>query len=221
MNKEDPVKPKGGRKYHSPVREQQAGATKKSIALAARKLLLERGFDATTIAAIANEAGVSSQTVYAIFGSKTGILRELMNLARFGPSYREQIAKVLAERVPELRLRLAAGIARHLFESERAELDLWRGAGVLSRDFVLMEQEHEELRFTNQAPMVEMLIETKLLKPELDRKTAREILWALTSRDLFRMLVMERGWTGERYEQWLGEMLVTALTVGKRGKKRS
>jgi AcrR family transcriptional regulator len=217
MNKERAVK--SARAYHSPVREQQAGATRRSIAQAARALLLERGFDGTTIAAIAEAAGVSSQTVYATFGSKTGVLRAVMDLARFGPGYREQVARVMKEKDPVIRLRLAAGIARQIFEAERDEMELWRGGGAVSPDFTLIEREHEDLRFNSQAPMIDLLIEQKRLKPGMDRKTARELLWALTGRDLFRMLVVERGWPGDKFEEWLGQALVDALVAPKRSTK--
>lgn len=210
MNKERSVK--RGRAYHSPARAQQADGTRRDIALAARKLLLERGFDGTTIASIAKKAGVSAPTVYKVFGSKSGVLRELMDLARFGPSYRERVEQALAEKRPVQALKLAAGIARSIFDAERAELAVWRGAGVVSPELALAEHEREELRFTSQAPMIDRLVEAKQLRPELDRKAARELLWALTSRDLYRMLVVERGWAADRYEAWLGKTLVDQLT---------
>jgi AcrR family transcriptional regulator len=212
MNKKHPVKPE--RAYHSPARAQQAEATRRSIALAARKLLIERGFDGTTIGAIAEAAGVASQTVYAVFGSKPKVLREVLNLARFGPGYRELVKQALKEEDPMVRLRFTGKIARQIFEAERAEIELWRGAGAVSPEFVESEREHEELRFTSQAPMIDLLIAKKRLKPGLDRTQAREILWALTSRDLFRMLVVERKWPGDRYETWVGDTVVAALTKG-------
>src|SRR4051794_28787368 len=120
MNKERTVK--SARAYHSPVREQQAGATRGAIVSAARTLLLERGFDGTTIAAIAKAANVSQQTVYGVFGSKSAVLKAVMDLARFGPGYREKVARALEEKRPAERLKLAAGIARQIFESEQEEM---------------------------------------------------------------------------------------------------
>src|SRR5882757_7026992 len=177
MNRKSPVKPE--RAYHSPARAQQAEGTRRSIAVAARKLLIERGFDGTTIGAIAEAAGVATQTVYAVFGSKTKVLREVLNLARFGPGYRELVKRALQETEPAERLRYSGRIARQIFEAERAEMELWRGAGAVSPEFVKSEREHEELRFTSQAPMIDLLIAEKQLKPGLDRTQAREILWAL------------------------------------------
>jgi hypothetical protein len=86
-------------------------------------------------------------------------------------------------------LRLAAGIARQIFEAERDEMELWRGAGAVSPDFTLLEREHEDLRFNSQAPMVDLLIEQGRLRPGLDRKTARELLWARLGSTLVEALV--------------------------------
>jgi TetR/AcrR family transcriptional regulator, regulator of cefoperazone and chloramphenicol sensitivity len=66
------------RKYHSPVREQQAGQTRERILDAARRLILSKGFADATIEGIACEAGVAAPTVYAAFGSKRGIVQGLM-----------------------------------------------------------------------------------------------------------------------------------------------
>ncbi|HEX6771094.1 MAG TPA: TetR/AcrR family transcriptional regulator, partial [Acidobacteriaceae bacterium] len=49
------------------------------------------------------------------------------------------------------------------------------------------------------------------LRRGLDPKQARDILWSLTSRDLYRLLVRDRGWTAQQYEDWLGNTLVEAL----------
>jgi AcrR family transcriptional regulator len=199
------------RTYHSPARQEQAEATRRNIALAARKLLLEKGFDKTTVAAIAAAAGVATQTVYAVFGSKEGVLRDLMDLARFGPRYRELVLEALSQTEPAARLKMAASIACQIFDSERAEMELWRGAGVVSPELALMEREREELRFTSQSPMIDLAVEKKRLRKGLDRTAARHILWAYTSRDLYRMLVVERAWSSSRYEKWLSQTLVEAL----------
>jgi hypothetical protein len=49
----------------------------------------------------------------------------------------------------------------------------------------------------------------------LDEKEARDIFWTLTARDIYRMLVIERKWSSERYEKWLSEAIVSALVIQK------
>ena len=204
-----PAKPK--RSYQSAVRERQAAETRQRIAAAARRLLVSKGYAAMTVDAIAREAGVAAQTVYAVFGSKIGILNEILDEARFDESYRELVRQALSAREPRERLRYAARIARQIFDSERPVLDLLRGAGVLAPELSRVERERESMRYERQEPMIDFLAKKKQLRPGLSRARAREILWALTSRDLYRMLVRERGWPSQEFEDWLGETLLQAL----------
>jgi hypothetical protein len=74
-----------------------------------------------------------------------------------------------------------------------------------------LEKESEDRRYEAQAPNIALLLQSGRLRPELDATTARDVLWSLTGRELYRMLVRERGWTSERYEAWLADMLMQAL----------
>jgi AcrR family transcriptional regulator len=197
------------RPYHSPIRQRQADETRQCIATAARGLFLANGFDGTTIEAIAREAGVAPQTVYAVFGSKRGIVAELLDRARFGPGYVDQVEKAAHASDPADRLRLVAGIARRIFDAERAELEILRGAGAL--ELGAKEREREDSRREAQAGVVDVLVASKRLRKGLDVEATRDVLWTFTGRDIYRMLVLERGWASDRYEAWLGEFLVGAL----------
>ena len=199
------------RSYQSAVRERQAAETRQRIAAAARRLLAAKGYAAMTIDAVAREAEVAAQTVYAVFGSKVGILNEILDEVRFDETYQELVRQARSAPDPQARLRYAARIARQIFDSERPILDLLRGAGVLAPELSRVEQERESMRYERQAPLIEYLAKKKHLRPGLKPARAREILWALTSRDLYRMLVRERGWPSQEFEDWLGRTLVEAL----------
>jgi AcrR family transcriptional regulator len=199
------------RSYQSPVRERQAAETRQRIAAAGRRLLVSKGYGAMTIDAIAREAGVAAQTVYAVFGSKAGILTEILDQARFDESYQELVRQAMTAPDPRTRVRFAARIARQIFDSERPVLDLLRGAGVLAPELLRVERERESMRYERQEPLIEYLAKKKQLRPGLTRLRAREILWALTSRDLYRMLVRERGWSSQEFEDWLANTLLAAL----------
>src|SRR5215203_5257588 len=67
------------RRYDSARRRQQAAATRREILVAAQKLFEGQGYAATTMAAIAEESGVSLKTVYVAFETKSGVLRALWN----------------------------------------------------------------------------------------------------------------------------------------------
>jgi AcrR family transcriptional regulator len=199
------------RSYYSLVRSKQADETRARIAGAARQLILSRGFEAATVAAIAREARVAVPTVYAVFGSKRRILAELVDRARFGPEFQKLIGE--AEKIddPVARLRLTAEIARRVCDGERSELDLLRKARVVIPE---IEARHEELecgRYDAQCITVKMLVRQKLLKAGVTYQEARDLLFTFTSRQMYGLLVIERGWSSDHYQRWLAETLITLL----------
>jgi AcrR family transcriptional regulator len=199
------------RAYQSAIRQKQADETRARIATAARKLLEDHGYAGMTIEAVAQKAGVAAATVYAIFGSKTGILLEVLNRARFGESYQDLVREAFQTLDPRERIKFPARIARRIYESEHAVLDLLRGAGAVAPVLAQRESEGECMRYEAQQGMIQYLVQTRSLRAELDEKRGRDILWALTSRDMYRMLVRDRGWTADEYEDWLANLLVATL----------
>ena len=203
------------RVYDSPVRQRQADETRRRIAAAARRLLEETGYAGMTIPAVAKAAGVAVPTVYAIFGSKKGIVAELLDAARFGEAYQSLIAQVMQITDPLERLAFAPRFARQIYESEKSVEDLLRGAGMLAPELALVEQERDCMRYDAQKMLIDGLQRANLLRLGLGHQEARDVLWSLTSRELYRMLVRERGWTGEQYEQWLRELIRKELTLAR------
>src|ERR687884_75006 len=111
----DDVKP---RRYDSPRRREQAAATRREILAAAERLFERDGYAATTMAAIAAEAGVALKTVYLGFETKSNLLRTLWNTRLRGDedeipvAQRDWYREVLEEPDPERQLRLNARNAR-------------------------------------------------------------------------------------------------------------
>ena len=193
------------------VRLRQAGDTRRRIAAAARLLLQSAGYAGMTIEAIAKQAEVSAASVYAIFKSKTGILIELLDQSAFGADYEAAVRRALSAENAETRLRLAAPIARQIHDAQSATFDLLRGAGVVAPELAKLEQQREDLRYERQERMILSIGEARRLRPELDHRTARDIFWMLTGRDVYRMLVRERGWSSQKYQDWLANVLVRSL----------
>ncbi|HWJ49265.1 MAG TPA: TetR/AcrR family transcriptional regulator [Candidatus Udaeobacter sp.] len=199
------------RPYKSLVRERQAGDTRLRIVEATRQLLHREGYAGMTIEAIARRAEVSAQSVYAIFKSKTGVLIELLDQSTFGPEYEEAVQRALSATDPETRLRLAAPIARQIHDAQSATFDLLRGAGVVAPELAKLEQQRECLRYERQERMIISLRDAKRLRPDLAYATARDVFWMLTGRDVYRMLVRERRWSSQKYQDWLADTLVRSL----------
>jgi len=199
------------RRYKSRVRERQAYDTRQRIVEVARRLLRSEGYEGMTIEGIARRAEVSAQTVYATFKSKTGILIAILNQSMFGLAYEEVVREALKANDPETRLRLVANVARQLRSAQSAAFDLMRGAGVVAPQLAKLAQQRERLRYEKEESMIGFLRKAEALRPGLSHKTARDIFWMLTGGDVYRMLVRERGWSPQKYQNWLADTLVHSL----------
>jgi AcrR family transcriptional regulator len=199
------------RAYDSTGRKAAAAQTRRRILQAARTLFSRRGFEQVTVNQLATEAEVAVPTIFALFRSKAGVLKALMREALFGGRYETLVQEALASNDPRERIRMAASITRTVYDSEKAETALIRGAAVLSRELNAIEREGERQRFERQEPVIALLFAKRRFARGLDVRRARDILWALTCRDLYRLLVLERGWSSDDYEKWLAELLVRAL----------
>ena len=199
------------RLYQSPVRQRQAGDTRRRIVEATRYLLESEGYAGMTIEAIARRAQVSAQTVFAVFKSKTGILTALLDETAFSPEYEDAVQRALSATDPETRLRLAAPIAGQIHDAQNATFDLLRGAGVVAPELAKLERQREGLRYERQERMIISLRDAGRLRPDLEYGTARDIFWMLTGGDVYRMLVRERGWPSQKYQDWLADTLVRSL----------
>ncbi len=210
------------RPYKSLVRERQADDTRRRIVEATRQLLERDGYAGMTVEAIARRAEVSAQSVYAIFKSKTGILVGLLDQSAFGADYEKVVRQALSASDPEARLRFAARIARQIHDAQSATFDLLRGAGVVAPELAKLEQQREGVRYERQETMINLLRDAGRLRPGLDHGTARDIFWMFTGSDVYRMLVRERGWSPQKYQDWLADTLVHALlTPGRPSPVRS
>lgn len=201
----------GTRPYVSEARSEAAQATRDRVLKAARTLFVRQGIDRVTVAAIAAKAGVAVSTVYALYRSKEGLLRELMRQAVFGQRYAAAQAQLTGVTDPVRLIALTATVARAIYDGESAELGLLRGVSAFSPALRKLEQEFESMRFQMQEPRVQLLFAHARQRKGLDLDEARRILWMYTSRDVYRMLVHEGGWSPDRYEAWLAATLVTAL----------
>jgi len=120
------------RPYKSSLREKAAAATRARVLRTAKALLARRGIDAVTIADLAERAGVSASTVYALFKSKEGVLQALVEGVMFGPEYQAAVARLDAERDPVEQIKMTASVARAIYERESVELGLLRGSAAFS-----------------------------------------------------------------------------------------
>ncbi len=94
-------------------------------------------------------------------------------------------------------------------------MDIFQGASILAPEFKELEKERELRRYKRQEESVKTMVKEKSLVKGLSLSRARDILWAFTGRDMYRMFVVEQGWTSEEYEKWLAQLLVKMLLSDK------
>ena len=82
---------------------------------------------------------------------------------------------------------------------------------MVAPELAKLEQQRERLRYERQERMIISLRDARRLRPGLDHGTARDIFWMLTGRDVYRMLVRERGWSPQQYQEWLADTLEHSL----------
>jgi AcrR family transcriptional regulator len=205
------------RRYHSPLRVEQAAATRRGILEAAQRLFERDGYSATSMAAIAAEANVSLKTVYVTFESKSGVLRALWHLLLRGDEEPVPVAErpwfraVLDEPDPARQLRLNVRNAKLVRARVGPLLEVVRRAASADPEVDELWIRIQAEFYDNQRSVVEVLHEKKALRPGLDVARATDILWTLNHPDLYWLLVNERGWTPDQHEEWLADLLCAQL----------
>ncbi len=212
------------RAYRSTVRQEQAARTRARIVDAAGELFEANGYARTTIRDIAGAAGVAPDTVYATFGSKIRVLTAIID-ARLAPAGeanvldRPEIARLRDERDPRRQLELFARDITTILNRLGGIYEILRTAGAVEPDAANVYAEMNEYRLRNMRNFASWVAATGRLRVDTDR--AAEIIWALASPDVARLLREVRGWSDEQYTQWLGDSLVrTLLDDGGRGEGR-
>ena len=201
------------RPYRSPKRETAASLTRARILDAARRLFSQHGIEATTLNAIATEAGVAIASVYKVMRSKEGIIRALMEATLFGPTYQAVLSRLVGETDPVTLIERTAEVARAIYEAEARELGDVRAIAGFSSALQAVETEFEKMRLAMQTARIEALFAAGRARKDVTREQAQRILWLYTSRDVWRKLTVESGWSGDAYETWLRRTLVEALVA--------
>jgi AcrR family transcriptional regulator len=199
------------RSYISESRQAQSQKTQKHILASAKMLFEFKGFDKVTIEEIARKAQVSASSIYSIFQSKRGVLLRLMDEALPPEHFEALVKQGKKEKCPRKRLEITVSLARQIYDAEKAQLSFLQGASILDPVFKELEIERERRRYQRQKETVETMAHEKAFTANLSISKIRDILWALTGRDLYRMLVVERSWSSDEYEKWLAELLIQTL----------
>jgi len=204
------------RAYNAPRRRQQAAATRARILAAARQLLCTRGYPATSLTMVAEAAQVSVESVYAYFGTKRGLLLALVETSVDAPEFDQQVQAAFITAEPRQLFAMTARFARAAYDRSWDVVEIMRGAGVSNPDIAETWRQADARARVSQSAVIELLYGRNALRTDVTRAEAADILWSLTVPDLYRLLVIESGWTSDRYEQFLSDALARLLLKSTR-----
>lgn len=205
------------RPYDTTNRRRQAAQTQKRILHAAQALFVRDGYVATTMPAIAEQAGVAVQTVYASTKSKRNILKGILELAVSGEDQQVPVVassrwkEIEAEPNPQTTLRLFARLHTEICVREAPAFAIMADAAGSDHEIRNLMHETAQRRYSDQHQLAKSLHQRGYLQPGLTVRRAADIIWTLASERTYLALVGERGWSAGDYEDWLSQQLAAAL----------
>jgi len=210
------------RKYYSPRREAQALQTRKAILDAAFVIFSRRGYEATTIESIANEANVSPETVYAIFKNKFNLLDALVN--RSVGAYDRPLKLSFANQLPKTSstqsdtlIDIFAIEITNLLDSFSELLVIIRNAGNTDTNI----KEMYDSLLLNWRNSVKSLLNQSFSGDDeypdvASDESLIDAIWALSSWDVYHLLIYNRYWSKSAYRTWLSESIKQQLKIFRR-----
>jgi AcrR family transcriptional regulator len=218
------VKP--NRRYDSTRRQAQARQNRSAALEAARRLFLQQGYAGTTMAAVAAAAGVSVETLYKAFANKPGLLKAVFDVAIVGDDepvpmlQREFVQQNIAEPNPRKKL-LAYGAHLAAVNPVAGPVQLVvRDAATTDRGAAAVWRQLQAERLTGMSVFARHLHDGGHLRADVSVDEACDVLWAHNSVELWDLLVNQRGWTNERFGQWVAHQLIAALLPRGRAEPR-
>jgi AcrR family transcriptional regulator len=203
----------------NPAGQARTRFARQAVIGAARTLFMERGYQATTIEAISDLSDVPPATVYRLFVSKLGILKALLDVSIAGDdqkaavSERPEVSALLAE--SDLATLLSA-FANVVVAINIRTNDVYRvlaNAAASDAGAAALFAEYQKQRAQGQRNIARRIAQTNGLRPGLRERDVADMIHALMSPELFSLLVIDRGWTPERYQKWLTQTITHQLTT--------
>ncbi len=225
--RQEPEDPKRSREPGDPekrvARQARTRRTWEAVVEAARSLFIERGYAATTIEAISERSDTPQATVYRLFSSKLGILKAVLDVSVAGDNEavgmldRPHVRALLSDEDPDRQLQGFAALVRDVMDRAGAVHRIVADAARSDEEAASLLAEIARQRHEGQRRIARQLAHGGALRPGLKERDAADIIHALASPEVYGLLVLDRGWNGERYEKWLtsilGDQLLAAAAI--------
>jgi AcrR family transcriptional regulator len=205
------------RRYDGTGRQERSRRTRRRVVEAARQLFLERGYPVTSMEAIGRAADVSQATLYRLFPSKSALLKEVVDITAVGddePVALHERPEVLALRDEPDPVKYLAGfanVARVVHERIEPVRRMLHSAAPVDPDAAAMLDVIAQQRYAGQGIVARALADRGVLRNGLTEDEAHDIIYGLMSPELRNVLISERSWTVDRYEEWLAATLCDTL----------
>jgi AcrR family transcriptional regulator len=198
------------------LRETLAAATRTQIVTAAHELFSEYGYVGTSVGAIAARAGVAVQTIYNTVGNKAAVLSAVLDTAASGPDAPVPVPVFMTERskaatsVDEL-----VGLLADWFAQANPRtapiVSIIRQAAAVDEEAAQLERRRAAQRLSNYHLAAAAVRERGGLSTGASDAAAAATIWAIGHPNAYRQLVVESGWSGQAYRDWVYGALVAAL----------
>jgi AcrR family transcriptional regulator len=204
----EPVKP---RRYSSPLREQTAEQTRRAILDAAHARLTEHGYAGLTMRAVAADAGVALDTVYAAVGRKPVLVRLLIETAISGTdtavaaAERDYVQQIRAADNARDKLALYAAAVTRIHQRLAPLVSALRAAAPSHPELAALWTEIAGRRARNMRAFADDLLATNELRSDLNRERIADIIWSMNAPEYYTLLTHDRGWTPDQFQHWLTE----------------
>ena len=197
------------RTYDSSARKAAAQSTRQSIIDAARRVFIQKGYAGATMPAIAREAGIALDTVYAAVGKKPALFRLLVETAISGrdgavdAEERDYVRAIRAEPDAEEKLKIYAAALRAIQPRLAPIFKVLQAAAMQDAELNALWREISQRRAANMRLLAQDLAATGRLRRDLSIPKVADIVWSLNSPEFYLLLVEERGWSAGDFEHWL------------------
>jgi AcrR family transcriptional regulator len=205
------------RKYSSSRRQEQAQETRRRILSAAQEQFTAHGYAGASIESIARAAQVSPLTVFAAFSNKRSILAELIHVAVVGDDQPIPILErpgpraIMQEPDPYRLLHAFAADISDILERVAPLFEIGRMAAKTEPEIAALMARILDDRFNTLSGFVRLFASNHSLRPGLSEAQAAEIVWSITSPEMFQLMTRDRGWLKPRFAAWLGDTLSRLL----------
>jgi AcrR family transcriptional regulator len=201
--------------------KRRGDGTRRKVEEAAGRLFSERGYQATTMQSIAEEAGVHVQTIYLAYSTKAAVLAATATRLVAGdddpdshPSERRWAREIMAVSDPARKVELYVRHVRDVAPRIVRLVDMLRATAPSDPDVAAFLHHMQEGRREGPYALLAPLADAGRLRAGLTLDAAADITYAMASADTFRALVDDRGWTWQQAETWITDQLRNALLDG-------